>query len=125
VLCASTSDKEGYAKTAKVVPYASTRGKEATVKTVKEVVFATIASRKANAKTVEEVVFVSTRGNELHAQIVKEVLYATTTKESIDVKSVWLQHHVWISLIESKHEIYSSSNIIMKIVLKSIHSIVV
>ena len=109
MLCASTSDKEGYAKTATVVLYASTRGKEATAKNAKEVVFATIANRKANAKTAEEVVFASTRDNELHAQTAKEVLYVTTTEESIVVKSVWPQHHVWISLTESKQEVYSSS----------------
>ena len=110
MLCASTSDKEGYAKTAKEVLYASTRGREATAKTAKELVFATMASKKVSAKTVEEVVFASTRECAAFVQTVKEVQYASTIKESTDAKSVWPQHHVWISLIESKHEMHSSSN---------------
>jgi len=91
------------------VLYASTRGKEATAKNAKEVVFATIASRKVSAKTVVEVVFASTRECAAFVKTAKEVPFASTTEESIDAKNVWPQHHVWISLTESRHEMHSSS----------------
>ena len=91
--------------------YASTRDKEATVKIVKESKCVSIIGRKGSVKTAEVLIFASTRECEVFAQIAKEVLYASTTEESTDAKSVWLQHHVSISLIESNHEIYSSSNI--------------